>query len=109
MPLRALFVLLFVGSVVGCGSTLVAPEDPASDAFLDQVDRACGKLSIGRTNISYKLDQSSNDLTFLDETDKLSNGSISAAEYRQSINAFYPAGDNEAAIECVLAQTPGMR
>jgi hypothetical protein len=90
--------------LAACGSDLVAPEGPASNAFLDKVDRACGSLSLGSGTVGFLLDQSGDDLTFLDETSKLSDGRVSPDQYRQTINSFYPVGNNDAAIDCVLAQ-----
>ncbi len=101
---RMLITATLAAALAGCGSDLVAPEGSASNAFLDQVDRACGDLNVGASSIRYLLDEDSNDLTFLDETGKLSDGRVSAEGYRQMINSFYPAGNNEAAINCVLAQ-----
>jgi hypothetical protein len=85
-----------------CGGSLVAPEGPASNAFLDKVDQQCGKLSIGSQPINYLLDINSNDTTFLDETAKLGAGTIDAQTYATDINSFYPTGDNAAAISCVV-------
>lgn len=100
----ATIVVALVSLLAACGSDLVAPEGSASNAFLDQVDQTCGSLSIGSSSIGYLLDQSGDDLTFLDETAKLFNGRVSPQQYRQMINSFYPAGSNDAAIDCVLAQ-----
>jgi hypothetical protein len=105
MPMaRFLVAAAVAATIAGCGSDLVAPEGPASNAFLDQVDRACGNLNVGASSIRYLLDQDGNDLTFLDETAKLSDGRVSPDDYRQTINSFYPAGNNKAAIDCVLSQ-----
>lgn len=87
--------------LAGCGGTLVAPEGPASNAFLDQVDARCGKLNVGSQPIDFLLGTSSDDTTFLDETTKFGAGVIDAETYASDINSFYPAGDNRAAIECV--------
>jgi hypothetical protein len=90
--------------LAGCGGTLVAPEGPQSDAFLDKVDANCGKHNIGAQLIGYLLDDDSDDTTFLDETAKLGAGRIDAATYASDINSFYPGGDNRAGIACVVAQ-----
>lgn len=104
MPHPHIAAALLVGtlSLSGCGGTLVAPEGPASNAFLNKVDARCGKLSVGSQPIDYLLDDSSDDTTFLDETAKLGAGVIDAATYASDINSFYPMGDNEAAISCVV-------
>lgn len=96
--------LITTTTLAGCGGTLMAPEGPASNAFLDQVASACGKLSIGKQPINYLLDVNNNDVTFMDETAKLSAGELTPAAYRDAINSFYPSGNNGPAIDCVVAQ-----
>lgn len=86
----------------GCGGDLIAPEGPASNAFLNRVEARCGKLSVGAQPIGYLLDTGNDDTTFLDETAKLGAGMIDAETYANDINSFYPAGDNQAAIDCVV-------
>ncbi|WP_462322055.1 hypothetical protein [Halochromatium sp.] len=88
--------------VAGCGGSLIAPEGPASNAFLNRVEARCGKLSVGSQPINYLLDSSSDDTTFIDETTKLGAGMIDASTYASDINSFYPMGDNQAAIDCVI-------
>lgn len=88
--------------VAGCGGSLIAPEGPASNAFLNRVEARCGKLSVGSQPINYLLGSSSDDTTFIDETTKLGAGMIDAATYASDINSFYPMGDNQAAIDCVI-------
>lgn len=85
-----------------CGGSLVAPEGPTSEAFLDKVDQRCGKLSVGSQPIDYLLDSNSDDTTFLDETSKFGAGTIDAETYANDINSFYPMGNNTAAITCVV-------
>lgn len=86
----------------GCGGDLIAPETPESNAFLDRIASSCGKLSIGAQPLSYLLDVSSDDDYFLDEASKLSAGEISKQTFASDINAFYPAGDNQAALDCIF-------
>jgi len=100
LPTAALATLaLMLG---GCGGNLVAPEGPASNAFLDQVNASCGKFDVGGQPIDYLLSTSSDDVTFLDETAKLGAGTIDANTYASDINSFYPIGNNKAAIDCVI-------
>jgi hypothetical protein len=101
-PRLALAAVVSALLASACGGTLVAPEGPESNAFLDRVDQRCGKLSIGSQPINYLLDVNSNDTTFLDETAKLGAGRIDAQTYASDINSFYPTGDNTAAISCVV-------
>ncbi|MBK5967116.1 hypothetical protein CCR95_24360 [Thiocystis minor] len=88
----------------GCNGGLIAPEGPARNAFLDQVATHCGKLSIGNQPINYLLDVNGNDVYFVDETSKLAAGRVNQATYADDINAFYPTGTNQAALDCIFAQ-----
>jgi hypothetical protein len=101
-PRLSLVTVLSALLTSACGGTLIAPEGPESNAFLDKVDQRCGKLSVGSQPIDYLLDINSNDTTFLDETTKFGAGRIDAQTYASDINSFYPTGDNTAAIACVV-------
>ncbi len=103
-PIGTIAGCALLATLTGCGGDLVAPEGPVSNAFLDQVDTACGGLSIGTRPIDYLLDVSSDDVSFLDETAKLGTDEIDAETYRDAINSFYPAGNNGPAIDCVIGQ-----
>ncbi|MGD2021429.1 MAG: hypothetical protein PVJ47_10255 [Thiohalocapsa sp.] len=101
---RLVPTLPLLALLAGCGGDLMAPEGAASNAFLNKVAGACGNLSIGTQPINYLLDISNDDVTFLDETAKLGTGEIDPDTYREAINGFYPTGNNEPAIDCVIAQ-----
>jgi hypothetical protein len=88
----------------GCGGGLVAPEGPQSEAFLNQVQSSCGRYNIGARPINYLLSANSDDTYFLDETSKLAAGDIDRDTYASDINAFYPAGSNKAALDCIFEQ-----
>ncbi len=94
-------------ALTGCGGGLMAPEGPASNAFLDQVNSSCGKLNIGSQPIDYLLSGNSDDTYFIDETSKLSAGEIDQATYTSDINSFYPAGNNDRALQCIFEQLEG--
>ncbi|WP_058555297.1 hypothetical protein [Thiohalocapsa sp. ML1] len=104
MAHRIFTAAALLATLAGCSGTLIAPESPGSNDFLNQVASACGKYSIGKQPINYLLDVSNDDVTFLDETAKLSAGTLTPAAYRDAINSFYPSGNNDAAIDCVIAQ-----
>lgn len=95
-------IVLF--GLTGCGGGLFAPEGPATNAFLDQVAANCGKLNIGKQPINFLLDVSSNDVYFVDETSKLAVGQVDQSTYTDDINSFYPAGANQAALDCIFDQ-----
>ncbi|EXJ11067.1 hypothetical protein [Imhoffiella purpurea] len=103
-----LFALAFVAlTLPGCGGDLVAPEGGRSNAFLDRVAANCGKLNIGDQPIDYLLGVESNDVYFVDEASKLSAGEIDAATFSSDIDAFYPTGTNQRALDCILSQMEG--
>lgn len=91
-------------ALTGCGGGVLAPEGPASNAFLDQVAANCGKLKIGNQPIDFLLDINGDDIYFVDETSKLAAGSIDETTYATDINAFYPTDTNQAALDCILNQ-----
>lgn len=99
LPLASILLAL-----TGCNSGLVAPEGKQSNAFLDRVAAECGKLSIGHQPLGYLLDVNSNDVYFVDEASKLSAGRIDRATFASDINAFYPTGANQPALECIFRQ-----
>lgn len=101
-PVLPLLVATLI--LAGCGGGLVAPEGSQSNAFLDRVGSHCGKLSIGNQPIDYLLDVNSNDVYFVDEASKLSAGEIDRATFSSDINAFYPTGTDQRALDCIFAQ-----
>jgi hypothetical protein len=103
VPILAILALA-VPVPTGCGGTPVAPEGPQSNAFLDRVATNCGHLGIGHQTVAYLLDDNSDDVYFIDEASKLSAGTIDQATFASDINAFYPGGSNQRALECILAQ-----
>lgn len=103
-PIYNLITAGLLAALAGCGGSLVAPEGPQTNAFLNKVDANCGKLNIGAQPIGYLLGANSDDTYFVDETSKLAAGRIDQSTYASDINAFYPAGDNSAALDCVFAQ-----
>jgi aminopeptidase-like protein len=86
----------------GCGGGLIAPETAQSNAFLDSIASNCGKQTIGAQQLNYLLNVSSDDDYFIDEASKLSAGEISRQTFASDINSYYPAGDNQAALECIF-------
>jgi hypothetical protein len=88
----------------GCGGGLVAPEGPQSEAFLNQVQTSCGRYNIGSRPINYLLSVNNSDTYFIDETSKLAAGEIDRDTYASDINAFYPVGSNDDALNCIFEQ-----
>ncbi len=108
MPNIFLFgVLAGAGVLAGCGNPVLSDrfvENKGAEAFLDQVEKNCGKLTIGRQQLGYLLDMNSDDVYFIDVSSKLYFGRVDRNAFSSDINAFYPAGDNQAALDCIFAQ-----
>ena len=96
-------------SLGGCGTQGFAPdalvENPGANAFLTQVNKACGDMNLGRATIAWLI-QSQDDVYFVDETTKLYFGDISKAQYASDISGFYPVGDSSRALACIYQQLP---
>lgn len=94
--------------LTGCGPGGFARdalvEDPGADAFLNRIQQNCGKLSVGNQPLNWLLSTASNDVTFVDMTSKYFLGQFSAKDYTDGINAFYPTGTNQPALDCIFKQ-----
>ena len=108
---RTLSAALLAGgllSVAGCGTNGFSPdaliENPGAEAFLDRIQKNCAKLSVGNQPLNWLLSTSSNDVIFVDATSKFYFGKISAQQYASNINAFYPTGTNQPALDCIFKQ-----
>ncbi len=104
---KAVILAVTALALSGCGSGLIAPEGPQSNAFLNQLSANCGKLSIGNQQIDFLLDINSNDAYFADLASKLQAGEIDKAKFTNDINSFYPTGTNQRALDCIFAQLDG--
>lgn len=99
----ALALAAAVLTLAGCaGNEVIAPETPQSNDFLNRVGSSCGKLNVGAQPINYMLSAQSSDTYLVDEVSKLSAGLIDPETFADDINGFYPAGNNEPAIRCIV-------
>lgn len=107
---RTLLVGALVGTIAlaGCGGDAAfsdrVVEDKGAEGFLDRIERSCGTLTVGHQQLKYLLDESSDDTYFVDETSKLYFGRVGKDTYSTDINAFYPSGTNQAALDCIFNQ-----
>jgi hypothetical protein len=105
---------LFLGALVGalalagCGGNAALSdrlvEDKGAEAFLDRIEQNCGTLSVGNQQLKYLLEVNSDDTYFVDETSKLYFGRVGKDAYATDIDAFYPGGTNQPALDCIFAQ-----
>jgi hypothetical protein len=92
----------------GCGAdgfardTLI--ENKGAEAFLDRVQQACAKLSVGNQQIAQLMEPGSNDVGFVDAASKYYLGQFTTKQFHDYIEAFYPTGTNGPALACIDAQ-----
>jgi len=107
-PLFLAIALAGVAALSGCGGNPALSdrlvEDPGAEAFLDSIQKNCGSLSVGAQELKYLLSMSSSDTYFIDETSKLYFGRVGKDAYATDINAFYPVGNNQPALDCIFSQ-----
>jgi len=78
------------------------------DGFVNQVQRACAPVQLGRYQLGNPLMGGVGDGSYdywLDQTSRLYYRRISPAGYRESLTGFFGAG-NDATISCIVAQLP---
>lgn len=105
--------MLILGALVGsmamagCGENAALSdrlvENKGAEAFLDRVAKNCGKLSVGNQPLNDLLGMNSNTY-FIDESSKLYFGRVGRDAYSTDINAFYPGGTNQPALDCIFEQ-----
>jgi hypothetical protein len=78
------------------------------NGFVDQVSRACAPVQLGRYQLGNPLMGGAGGNSYdywLDQTSRLYYRTISPAQYRESLNAFFGAG-NDGTIDCILGNVP---
>ena len=74
------------------------------NGFVDQVSRACAPVQLGQYQLGNPLMGGAGGNSYdywLDQTSKLYYRTISPAQYRESLNAFFGAG-NDGTIDCIV-------
>lgn len=94
--------------LAGCGSNPMLSdrleENKGAEAFLDRVEKNCGKLSLGNQPVDYLLSENSDDTYFVDESSKLYFGRVDRKAYSADINSFYPGGADQRVLDCIFRQ-----
>jgi hypothetical protein len=78
------------------------------NGFVDNLSRACAPLQFGRYQLADPLMGGAGGNSYnywLDQTSRLYYRRIDPATYRESLNAFFGAG-NDGTIDCILANLP---
>lgn len=81
------------------------------NGFVDQVSRACAPVQLGRYQLGDSLmgGAGGNSYSYwLDQTSRLYYRTISSAQYRESLNAFFGAG-NDGTIDCIVGNLSSTR
>lgn len=78
------------------------------NGYVNQVQRACAPVQLGRYQLGNPLMGGVGDGSYdfwLDQTSRLYYHRIGPAKYRESLTAFFGAGNN-GTIDCIIAQLP---
>ena len=78
------------------------------NGFVNDISRVCAPLQFGRYQLSNPLMGGAGGNSYdywLDQTSKLYYRSIGPPTYRESLNAFFGAG-NDGTIDCIVAALP---
>lgn len=78
------------------------------NGFVNDVSRACAPLQLGRYQLADPLMGGAGGNSYnywLDQTSRLYYRRISPAAYRESLNAFFGAG-NDGTIDCIVSNLP---
>jgi hypothetical protein len=109
MPRLAYFSLAAAAVIAGCAPDVMNNRAATSlDAFVNQVQRACAPVQLGRYQFYDPLMGGGGDGSYdywLDQTSRLYYRRISPAQYSESLNAFFGAG-NGGTIACIVGNLP---
>ena len=78
------------------------------NGFVDDVSRTCAPLQFGRYQLSNPLMGGAGGNSYdywLDQTSRLYYRTIAPSAYRESLNAFFGAG-NDGTIDCIVSGLP---
>jgi len=81
------------------------------NGFVDQVSRACAPVQLGQYQLGNPLMGGAGNNSYdywLDQTSRLYYRTISPAQYRESLTAFFGAGNN-GTIDCIVGNLPSTR
>ncbi|MCC7216152.1 MAG: hypothetical protein IT517_05220 [Burkholderiales bacterium] len=106
---RRTFAAVVALTAAGCAPDAVNNRAATGfNGFVDQVQRACAPVQLGRYQMYNPLLGGGGDGSYnywLDQTSRLYYRRITSAQYRESLTAFFGAG-NDGTIACILANLP---
>ncbi|MFO1414152.1 MAG: hypothetical protein U1F10_09675 [Burkholderiales bacterium] len=108
-PLRLTALAAAVAALTACAPDAVNNRAATGfDGFVNDVQRACAPVQLGRYQLATPLMGGGGDGSYdywLDQTSKLYYRTIGPGQYRESLNAFFGAG-NDRTIDCILGRLP---
>jgi hypothetical protein len=109
MNLRPAALVAAVAALAACAPDAVNNRAATGlNGYVDDVQRACAPVQLGRYQLATPLMGGGGDGSYdywLDQTSKLYYRAITPAQYRESLNAFFGAG-NGGTIDCILSRLP---
>jgi len=108
LSLRAL-ALVAAASLVACAPDAMNNRAATGfDGYINQISRVCAPIQLGQYQLANPLMGGATGNTYdywLDQTSRLYYRRIGTAQYRESLNAFFGAG-NDATIDCIVNNLP---
>jgi hypothetical protein len=109
MNVRVTVLIVAVLAVAACAPDAVNNRAATGfDLFVNRISRACAPIQLGQFQLANPLMGGVGNNSYdywLDQTSRLYYHRIGAAAYRESLNAFFGAG-NDATIDCILRNLP---
>jgi hypothetical protein len=103
--------LLIVAAFIAAGCAPDANNNRAAtglDGYVNLVSRACAPIQLGQYQLANPLMGGAGNNSYdywLDQTSRVYYRRISVAQYRESLNAFFGAG-NDRTIDCLVSYLP---
>lgn len=106
---RPLLLAVAVTAVVGCAPDAIDNRAATGfNGYVNLVSRVCAPIQLGRYQLANPLMGGAGNNSYdywLDQTSRLYYRRISGAQYRESLNAFFGAG-NDGTIDCLVNNLP---
>jgi hypothetical protein len=103
--------LLIAFALAGAGCAPDETNNRAAtglDGYVNLVSRVCAPIQLGQSQLANPLMGGAGNNAYdywLDQTSRVYYRRISVAQYRESLNAFFGAG-NDSTIDCLVGNLP---
>ena len=109
MTFRRILLIAAVAASTGCAPDAMNNRAATGlDGFINTISRACAPIQLGRYQLADPLMGGAGNNSYsywLDQTSRLYYRRIGPGDYRESLTAFFGAG-NDATIDCILRNVP---